>query len=287
MASSRLSLLSVLALLGAMTLLGAAPALADTAASSNWSGYAVHRSHVAFRTVNGQWRVPRAACPRGQDRYSAMWVGLGGYSASSQALEQTGTEVDCGSSGRAYYSAWYELVPAPSENIAMAIHPGDLMSASVTAVGRRISVVLHDVTRHRRFSHTFHVSKVDTGSAEWILEAPSACVGNDCEVLPLTDFGKAKFGSDTARTTRGKKGAVSSHFWGTTRIVLTSGSQFVSSGSSLNSDGIAVPSSLAHGTAFSVAYQQPAKQVSRAVAAHVATLSSWHLVHPHAYLPAR
>src|SRR5690242_19740126 len=112
----------------------ATPALADSQKSSNWSGYAAHGNGVRFRHISGEWRVPKVNCSSGVTTYSAMWLGLGGFSLTSNALEQTGTEADC--DGHApHYAAWYELVPAPSHTLGLAVHPGDLMRAEVTVQG--------------------------------------------------------------------------------------------------------------------------------------------------------
>src|SRR4051794_22864750 len=92
----------------------AAEAATDTSTSANWAGYAVHGSGVKFRRVSATWTVPSIDCSTGGDSWSAHWVGLGGFSESAPALEQVGTDADCTASGRATYSAWYELVPAAS-----------------------------------------------------------------------------------------------------------------------------------------------------------------------------
>ena len=81
-------------------LVAAPAALADSVQSSNWAGYAVHRGGVRFKRVTGTWRQPRVTCVGGRATYSSVWVGLGGYSESSQALEQIGSEVDCNARGR-------------------------------------------------------------------------------------------------------------------------------------------------------------------------------------------
>ena len=102
--------------------LAAVPATAGAATasttSSNWAGYAVtsqgSSQAVRFRRVTGTWVVPSGSCTRGSPSYSAAWIGVGGFDETSTALEQIGTEFDCKGSGRASYSAWYELVPAAS-----------------------------------------------------------------------------------------------------------------------------------------------------------------------------
>ena len=113
------------ALVVAAALLFAPAAFADSSNSANWAGYAVHRSGISFRRVSASWRQPTATCTPGQAAFSAYWVGIGGFSQNSQALEQIGTEADCKASGQRVISAWYEIVPAPSTPISIAVGPGD------------------------------------------------------------------------------------------------------------------------------------------------------------------
>ncbi len=120
---------------GAALALATAPAAAaDATASSNWAGYAIHRAGVRYTRVLGAWKQPGATCVRGRQTFSAAWVGLGGYSTTSNALEQIGTEVDCSASGKVVSDAWYELVPAASRRIGLSVRPGDSMSATVSVV---------------------------------------------------------------------------------------------------------------------------------------------------------
>jgi hypothetical protein len=246
-----------------IALAGAPAALADTSVSSNWAGYAVHRSGVHFSQVSAVWRQPTASCASGNQSYSAAWVGLGGYSTSSSALEQVGTEVDCSLSGRVVSSAWYELVPAPSEPIELTVHPGDLMAAVVGVVGHRVTVTLNDLTRHHSFSKTMHSASIDVSSADWIVEAPSDCISaTSCQTLPLANFGKVAFASTFAKSTTGYLGAILSSTWDPTKITLSPGGRrFIAYRGSGPSAGGAVPGKLtASGSAFSVNYQQVSVQ---------------------------
>jgi peptidase A4-like protein len=250
----RLLIAAVIAVAG---LLGSAgSALANTQASSNWSGYAVHSDGVHFRDVSGEWRVPKVACHSGLASYSAMWVGLGGFSANAAGLEQTGTEADCAGYGQAVYSAWYELVPAASRTLSMTVGPGDLMRGEVKVNGRRVIMTLTDLSRrHSRFSHTFTPSVLDTTSAEWILEAPGSCSGASCMTLPLANFGRAAFVLARAVTTSARTGGILSSHWRTTRIVLSaSGRSFVDGGAP-SFNGGASPGGLSDaGSAFALSY---------------------------------
>lgn len=256
----------------ALAALAAAPAaLADSTQSSNWAGYAIHRSGVKYKRATGTWIAPTATCSAGRATYSSVWVGLGGYSPNAQALEQIGTEADCTAGGRAVSSAWYELVPDPSHAIRLTIDPGDRVRATVSVEGAEVTLSLTDVTRHESFSKRLHASPVDTTSAEWILEAPSVCTSSvNCHTLPLADFGSTPMSSASAVTTTGHRGTIIDSRWRATKISLAgTGRQFISDpGASL---ATAVPSALsANGTAFTVTYSGSAAPTGPVHGARVA-----------------
>lgn len=239
-----------LALAGLLT---PAAALADTATSANWSGYVAHRSGISFRRIQASWTQPAATCKRGKSTYSAFWVGLGGFSLSSQAIEQIGTELDCGPGGRETASAWYESAPSPLKVVPITVKPRDRMSASVAVAGHRVTFRLRDLTRHESFSKVITAASVDTTSADWIAEAPSACTSTGyCEPLPLTDFGSMRFTAARVRTRSGRHGAISSGAWDTTKIVLAANaSTFAKYGTASDS----TPSALQNGgSAFEVRF---------------------------------
>jgi hypothetical protein len=268
--------------LAVSAVLAAAPAaLADTVQSSNWAGYAAHRAGVRFKKVVGAWKQPRVDCSKYSPGYSAVWVGLGGYSSSSDALEQIGTEIDCTPSGRASSSAWYELVPAPSRAIGMRVSPGDAMSATVSVSGSKVTLTLQNRTRHRTFRKTVRVSPIDLSSAEWIVEAPSECVSaNLCRTLPLADFGTASLTLAGAQSTSGHTGTISDRAWGSTKIKLTPrGRRFVLNGGGAT-DGAATPSGLSgRGSAFKVTFQSASIQGSRLLRAAAASVPGGYIMH--------
>jgi hypothetical protein len=244
--------------LSALAVLASAPAaLADTTNSTNWAGYAAHGSGVAFHAVRGAWIEPNVSCVRGTRTYSSYWVGVGGYSQSSRALEQIGTEVDCGAGGKVLSSAWYELVPAATKAISLGVQPGDAMHASVTVTGHRVALELDDLTRHHSFHKTLFAPSIDVSSAEWIVEAPSECVGQfACRALPLADFGSVSFDSATAVAIDGTAGPITGGAWQRTRIKLTAGSQrYILARGSSDATGTAAPSALrGGGSAFDVTF---------------------------------
>jgi peptidase A4-like protein len=178
-----------------------APLAASAAkeSSTNWAGYSVMSLDPAnpttFTSVTGTWTQAAAACSTGHgSAASAVWVGLGGYSTSSQALEQIGTDADCSGSGRASYYAWYELVPEPPVNLRFPINPGDTITTSVNVSGNAVLLQIKDRTRGTVFTKRATTSAIDLTSAEWIAEAPSSCSrSSDCTPLPLANFGSVGF----------------------------------------------------------------------------------------------
>src|ERR1700710_533459 len=129
---TRKIVVALAALLATLAAAASAPAATLHATSSNWAGYAARRTGVTFKRVSGAWTVPAVDCLSSTSAYSANWVGLGGYTSTSKALEQLGTESDCSASGKAKYDAWFEVVPAAATTAKLTIRPGDKMFASTT-----------------------------------------------------------------------------------------------------------------------------------------------------------
>jgi hypothetical protein len=169
----------------------------DTSTSANWSGYVVTQSGTSYTSVTATWKEPTVTCgAEDAGESSAFWVGLGGSSQTSQALEQVGTSADCdATTGRPSYYAWYELVPADSVTIKLIVHPGDTLTTSVNVLaGTTIELQVKNRTRHTTFTTKLPFATPDLTSAEWIAEAPSACGnGNNCRQIPLSNFGSVSF----------------------------------------------------------------------------------------------
>jgi hypothetical protein len=265
-----------------LVLVSAPGALADSTQSSNWAGYAAHRSGVSFTKVMGAWRQPSPTCTAGQPAYSSVWVGLGGYSESSKALEQIGSESDCNAGGKVVSSVWYEVVPAPSRPIRMTVHPGDELTASVTVTGHRVRLALRDLTRGRSFTRTLNASTVDVSSADWILEAPSECTGSySCQTLSLADFGSATFSGASAVTTGGHTGRIADRRWNATKITLATGGHHFIETQTAAADASASPSSLSsRGSSFTVTYRGSSSPASPAVARAQPRASTAAIVRP-------
>jgi hypothetical protein len=201
---------------------GAGNASAATATSSNWAGYAV--TGKSFSTVRGTWVQPAANCAAAATgtTASAFWVGLGGDTDTSNALEQTGTEADCLAGGSVRYTAWYELVPKASVRTTLKVSAGDRISASVTVKGTTVTLKLRNLTTKVGFTKRLKMAAPDVSSAEWIAEAPSTLTPGGTRVLPLTDFGTVRFTTATAVSTSGHSGTISDPAWSATRISLVS-----------------------------------------------------------------
>jgi Peptidase A4 family len=270
------------ALIFAAALVGAPAAMANTTRSTNWAGYAIHRAGVSFRQVSATWTQPDATCVPGQPSYSAEWVGLGGYKVTSDALEQTGTEVDCTAAGKVVSSAWYELVPAPSKRISLRVSPGDVMHATVTVSGNQVVIDLEDLTSHRSFDKTLIATSIDVSSAEWIVEAPSECLSQfACQALPLANFGSVPFDSASVTSTNGTVGTIASPHWGRTTIDLVAAAErMIVARNTSGALGNAEPSRLASGgTSFDVTYAPAPAQSSQSFGRRLARLSAGYIVH--------
>jgi hypothetical protein len=176
--------------------------------SPNWAGYAVTGPAGSFTSVTGSWVEPTVSCTTSQASAAAFWVGLDGYSASDNAVEQTGTDSDClkgtkkKPGGPSYY-AWWEI-DTPSSTSSTTINdkvsPGDEMTATVTDSGGTYTMTLVDSGPTNTWSST-HVATSPTAtdsSAEWIAEDPSVCSDSKCTLLKLADFGSVNFGGTTA-----------------------------------------------------------------------------------------
>jgi hypothetical protein len=256
---SRFTPLTVALTAAALVFAGAAAA---TDVSSNWSGYAVSGTNAAtgqptqFTSVSGSWVQPKASCSARGASYSAFWVGLGGYSLDSQALEQIGTSSDCPAGGAARYSVWYELVPDAAVTVKLKVFPGNRVSAAVNVSGNTVVVRLDNLTRHTFFQKKLMMGAPDLTSAEWVAEAPSSCDSRGrCSVLPLANFGSVAF-TQASTTGDGHPGTIADTAWAATPIWLITDSRVSLFTASMGGSG-AVPGTLStDGTTFSIGWQQ-------------------------------
>ena len=215
---------------GADTLFGVRAG--DTESSLNWSGYMV--SHARFRSVTASWTVPAVRSTAGPRATASFWVGLDGR--DGRGLQQIGTT--SGMMGVApHYGAWWEMLPGPSVDVAMAIKPGDSITASVTADGHGSFLLsLRDNTSGQRFTTRQLNATAPLSSAEVVAEAPSSAGG----LLPLADFGAVHFVG-----ARANGRPLGTFDW--SKVNMISNSWTLASASTLSSDG----------TGFTVVWDRP------------------------------
>jgi hypothetical protein len=216
---------------------GSGAALAATPEiSSNWSGYvatAPAGAPATFSDVTATWIQPKPTCSVGRQDSAAFWVGLGGNDATSPALEQLGTGLDCdGTSTAPVSSAWWEIVPAAAVPIKLIVRPGDRVNAAVLVNGQTVTMSLKNLTRHTRFSKVLTLTQpLDVSSAEWIAEAPSTCTDNGrCTPVPLTRFGQITF-SNAATIGNAHPGTISDPASSATPVWLPTAVELISDGS--------------------------------------------------------
>lgn len=212
--------------------------------ASNWGGYAVETSLAspqknAVSVAYGSWRIPTVSASTSPETYSALWVGIDGYSDNS--VEQLGTEQDWTPGGPTNY-VWFEMYPHRSFIISgFPIEPGDTFSASVNYAGGELFVLsITNVTKGVSYTvpPKYTRMKASRESAEWIVEAPSG--GG---VLPLADFGTVSFANCSAKV-NGLTGAINNPAWQYDPITMTSGSTVKAQPSTLKDSTI-------HGTTVS------------------------------------
>ena len=143
-----------------------------------------------FTSVTGSWTVPGVSRTK-HASYSSNWVGIDGFNNSN--LIQTGTESDS-VNGAARYDAWWEILPAAETVIpSISVHPGDVMTATITkGSGSSWTITINDTSTRQSFTTVQNYSGQQT-SAEWIEEAPS--VGG--RIATLAHYGSATFDPGT------------------------------------------------------------------------------------------
>jgi Peptidase A4 family len=184
-------------------------------ASYNWSGYAVARAGLAFRSVQAAFFVPYADCRATPGAAASQWVGLDGLGSSS--VEQAGVAIRCAGHKPRYY-AWYEMYPK-AVRVVFRVHPGNAILAGVRYLParRKFRLQLRDISTGRQLRRTLRcaASACTRSSAEVISEAPTSAAG---QILPLADYRAAGFTGVAVGTAR-HQGGLRSRWWRTYRII--------------------------------------------------------------------
>ena len=187
---------------------GAPIAILKANQSQNWFGYnqgALEPGESLFHSITANWTVPVASEHKtGEDESSATWAGIGGGCLDSTCLVgdntliQAGTEQDI-VSGQPQYSAWWEIIPAPSVTISMTVTPGDRIHLDIHEIvpnSEVWSITLSDVSRNETFNQTVPYAST-YGSAEWVEETP-LLIGTNAGFSALPNLSPTTFDLGTA-----------------------------------------------------------------------------------------
>jgi hypothetical protein len=178
--------------------------------SNNWSGYnqgTLERGSTLFNSIGGTWVVPTATQHKaGEAESSSSWIGIGGgcvdagCTLTDNTLIQAGTEQDVGAGGKASYSAWWEIIPAPSIAISnFAVHAGDTIHGNISEVvgdSDVWTITLKNVTTGATFSQTVPYPSTHT-TAEWIEETPLLIGTSGTGLSAMPNLGTVHFTNAT------------------------------------------------------------------------------------------
>jgi hypothetical protein len=202
--------------------------------SHNWSGYAA--TSGTYTGVTGTWIVPVPGI-NGAPGVGATWVGIGGV--NSHDLIQAGTQDVAAGGGQAQFQTWIEMLPQASQQVPVAVLPGDSVTVSINEQGAgsgNWQISISNNTSGQTYQTTVQYASSES-SAEWVMEAPSGSNG----ILPLDNFNSVSF---TAAS------AVQS---GQTVDISQTGAQPITM-LNANNQPLAVPSAIgSDGSSFSVA----------------------------------
>ncbi|HVY67507.1 MAG TPA: G1 family glutamic endopeptidase [Patescibacteria group bacterium] len=199
---------------------------AGSDSSYNWAGYVA--TGGGYTAVSGSWTVPQVQSTGGFSG-DATWIGLGGI--SSNDLIQTGTQAIV-QNGSVSYQAWYELLPAYSQPVSLAVTAGDSISAGIAQAGNNIwTITLRNNTTGQSYQTTVnYISSLS--SAEWIEEMPSQ--GNN-NFIPLDNFGTVQLSG--AYASRNGQNLNLAQLSPQTLTMVNFGGQALAAVSAINSDG--------------------------------------------------
>ncbi|MCZ7358123.1 MAG: G1 family endopeptidase [Candidatus Methanoperedens sp.] len=156
--------------------------------SNNWAGYVA--TGGTFTSVSGSWSVPQVSATG--TSADATWVGIGGTAGNH--LIQTGTQALANNNGKVSYQAWYEMLPANSQEIPLTINSGDSITASIVQQSaNHWTISLSDDTTGQNYQTTVTYA-ASLSSAEWIQEMPV----RGRSFIPLDNFGSVQFSALSA-----------------------------------------------------------------------------------------
>lgn len=182
--------------------------------SSNWGG-AVIKSPPAgqtFNAVSGAIKVPTPSIPpngmgTGESFAAAVWVGIDGDTYSN-AILQTGIDLNVAADGSVSFDAWYEWFPDYAYTFDIAINAGDEVSMTVIASSSTegTAIIENITTGDQAYIQLSSTYALGGQNAEWIVEDFE--INN--ELVAFADFGTVAFTNCVATTEQqrvGTKGA--------------------------------------------------------------------------------
>ena len=194
--------------------------------SSNWAGYVA--TSGTFTAVGGSWIVPQATGSNANLSADATWVGIGGGSGTD--LIQAGTQ-DIIQNGTPTYTAWYELLPASSVQVPLAVHPNDEVTVAIAQQSNsQWQISFSDTTTGQSYQTSVSYAS-SLSSAEWIEEMPSDQRG----LVTLDNFGTVSF-TDGLTTQNGSQVSISGS-GAQPMTMITKNDQALVTPSSLGADG--------------------------------------------------
>jgi len=159
---------------------------AANAQSFNWAGYVA--TGGSYTGIGGTWTIPSVPTATSLEA-DAAWVGIGGV--QGQDLIQAGTQDIVNPGGAVTYQAFYEILPATSVIVPLAMHAGDSVTAAITeTAASEWAISLRNNTTGQTYATSVNYQS-SLSSADWIQEMPSAPSG----FVPLDSFGSVSFAS--------------------------------------------------------------------------------------------
>jgi hypothetical protein len=172
--------------------------------SSNWGGAVIQTPPTGqtFNAVSGAIQVPTPSIPpngmgTGESFAAAVWVGIDG-DTYTEAILQTGIDMNVAADGSVSFDAWYEWFPDYSYTFDIEINAGDEISMTVIASsGNEGTAIIENITTgDQAYINLSSNYTLGGQNAEWIVEDFE--VNN--ELVAFADFGTVTFTNCVATT---------------------------------------------------------------------------------------
>jgi hypothetical protein len=178
--------------------------------SSNWGGAVIKAPPTGqtFNAVSGAIKVPTPSIPpngmgTGESFAAAVWVGIDGDTYSN-AILQTGIDMNVAADGSVSFDAWYEWFPDYSYTFDIAINAGDEVSMTVIASSSTegTAIIENITTGDQAYIDLSSTYALGGQNAEWIVEDFE--VNN--QLVSFADFGTVAFTNCVATTEQQRVG---------------------------------------------------------------------------------